>query len=306
MAQGNGKIVTMTKGSYIIEAQDGSRLFCKARGTLRYSKVQPLVGDLVTVETHENGLASMESIQPRKNAFIRPPMANLDRLFLVISATNPQIDYLWIDQMLAITAYAKVDAQIIITKNDLDASSAEQIKTDYQKVGYHVWTLGYDDVDMQTFRNYLLQDCRGMTLAFTGCSGVGKSTLMNRLFPQLQLEIGQTSIRTERGRHTTKHVELYGLNALLESETHGGYLADTPGFSFLDFDNFDFFPLEELPYTFLEFADAIGTCKYTKCSHTKEDGCAIREKMQSGEILSTRHQSYCHLYDILKQKKKWK
>ncbi len=306
MAQSNGKIVTMTKGSYTIETQDGARLFCKARGALRHSKLQPLVGDLVAVETHENGLASIEAIQARKNAFIRPPMANLDRLFLVVSATNPQVDYLWIDQMLAISAYSKVEVQIIVTKHDLDASAAEQIKTDYQKVGYPVWTLGYDDMAMETFRNYLKNDCRGLTLAFTGCSGVGKSTLMNRLFPQLRLEIGETSVRTERGRHTTKHVELYGLNTLLQTETHGGYLADTPGFSFLDFDNFDFFPLEELPYTFYEFSDAIGICKYTKCSHTKEDGCAILEKMYNGEILQSRHQNYCHLYEILKQKKKWK
>jgi ribosome biogenesis GTPase len=306
MTQTKGKIVTMTKGAYVIESADGARFSCKARGALRYAKIMPLVGDEVTVTLHENGLASLDSIAKRKNAFIRPPMANLDCLFLVVSAVNPQIDYLWIDQMLSIATFSNVEVQMIITKTDLDADSSSKIASDYQKVGYRVWILDEQESEINRLREYLKENCRGKTLAFSGCSGVGKSTLMNRLFPQLHLEIGETSAKIERGKHTTKHVEMYPLNRLFDVEAHGGYLADTPGFSFLDFDNFDFFSLEDLPQTFCEFEDSIGTCRYTKCSHTKEEGCAIRERVASGDILQSRHQSYCHLYEILKNKKKWK
>ena len=159
-----------------------------------------------------------------------------------------------------------------------------------------------DGEGVDELRDFIYSELIDKTTAFSGASGVGKSTLMNMLFPTLSLETGNISRKIERGKHTTRSVELYSL----ENDGKTVYIADTPGFSMLDFKNFDFFSKDDLPYTFREFVPLIGQCKYTKCSHTKEDGCEILARVKRGEIEKTRHQSYAALYEILKKKPTWK
>ena len=152
-------------------------------------------------------------------------------------------------------------------------------------------------VSAEELSDYIRNNLNGKTAAFSGASGVGKSTLLNKLFPELSQETGDISLRAERGKNTTRKVELF--------KEYGGYIADTPGFTMIDFENFDFFDKDDLPYNFPEFKDFLGKCRYTKCSHTKEDGCAIIQAVKDGIIPESRHKSFVSIYEVLKNKNMW-
>ena len=203
------------------------------------------------------------------------------------------------DKLTAILEHNDIKPVIVIGKCELDGESAERLRSTYEKAGYDVFVLSCATGEgIEEIKAYIESSLDGKIAAFAGASGVGKSTLMNRLFPSLDLGTGDVSRKTARGKHTTRAVNLFPIS-------ENSYLADTPGFSMLDFDRFDFFDLENLPLCFPEINDRIGECKYTKCTHVKEEGCAIVEAVKRGEMEKTRHDSYVLLYDILKNKHKW-
>jgi len=239
---------------------------------------------------------------------IRPPLANLDVIFVVIPCKKPMPSFEIIDKMISIAEHNKIDPVIIVTKSDLDEGFAKDMERIYKNSGFDVIVTSSESGDgVEGVREYLKKRTASTSpiCAFAGASGAGKSTLLNAIFPTLCLETGDLSQKIERGKNTTRHTELFSLKELLGGECNG-YLADTPGFSLLDFERFDFFTLEDLFDTFREFKGSVGKCKYTKCSHTKEDGCDVLARVKSGEIEKTRHQSYIALYEILKKKPSWK
>ena len=300
----------------------GAQYLCRARGHFRHEGISPTVGDTVTILIGEEANTAAETdavrergarkksadrdvdgvideILPRRNLLIRPPMANLDVMFAIIPTLRPAPDLGSVDKMLSIAEHADIEAAVIITKYELDPVAADRIADIYRRAGYRVFPLSSSTGEgVQALEDYIASLGDGALTAFAGASGAGKSTLLNRLYPSLSLTTGDLSHKISRGRQTTRHVELYPTGK-------GAYIADTPGFSLLDFERFDFFSVEALPFTFREFEPYHATCKYTKCTHTREDGCAIIAAVEEGTIPRERHDSYRALYDILKNKHPW-
>ncbi len=292
-----GRIIKSVGGLYTVKTDSGE-VQCRARGAFRHSNISPLVGDIVTVALDDNKNMVIGEISERKNSLIRPPLANLDYVFVTFAAESPAPMLDMTDKLISILEYNNVEPVIIIGKSELNYEYADELRSIYLRAGFPTFTIScYDDVGLSDVKEFIKENLKGKIAAFAGASGVGKSTLLNTLFPSLALATNTVSRKTERGRHTTREVSLY--------EIDGAYIADTPGFSMLDFERFDFFELDDLKYTFREFGDYIGECRYTKCSHTKEDGCAILSAVRDGKIAKSRHENYCMLYDILKNKHKW-
>ena len=335
----SGRIVRVSGRSYDIFLSNGETITCSARGHFRYEGVTPLAGDEVHIEESsisrkcskgndsqkktpscgeppddnrpsERADLAISDILPRRNSLIRPPVANLDLLFVTIAAACPAPSLLLCDKMITVAEYNHIEPVIVITKSDLDAESASRIAAVYHACGFTVFAVssrtgeGIADV-----RRYIESHGRGRICAAAGVSGAGKSTLMNTLFPSLSLEVGELSARIERGKNTTRRTELFRLSLLLGesgvSYAEEGFFADTPGFSLIDFTRFDFYSKEDLPFTFREFGPYLGKCRYTKCNHLKEEGCAILAAVRAGEIPKERHESYLALYDDLKDKHRW-
>ena len=296
---------------------DGKTVYARGRGVL-HRKGALLVGDLVEISydstsfSEENGTVTpdesgtgiaIDRVCDRRCALIRPPMANLEILFVTFAAASPTPLTDTIDKLISIAEYNRIEPVIVITKCDLDKDVAESMRAIYEKAGFSVFCTGLDPALDQTplLKQYIDETLPQKVAAFSGASGVGKSTLLNQLFPDLGLETGEISRRIERGKNTTRYVELYPLSEVPDC----GFLADTPGFTMLDFERFDFFEKEDLPLTFREFLPHIGTCRFTKCSHTKEQGCSIVEAVKRGDIARSRHESFLSLYEVLKKKTKW-
>ncbi len=295
----------------------GRRVFARAKGNFRHTGVVPLPGDRVRLcfdetavrqeeavqakRTGDGGGAVIAEILTRKNALIRPPMANLDLLLITIAAAEPAPVPETVDKLIAIAEHNSIEPVLVIGKSDLAPETAETLKKTYELAGFSVFLLSAKNgTGVETLRAWLQQAMIGKTAAFAGASGVGKSTLLNALFPALSLQTGAISQRISRGKHTTRRVELYPVDGV-----ENAYVADTPGFSMLDFVRFDFFKKEDLPYTMREFAPYLLQCRYTKCTHTKEQGCAVLEAVARGEIAKGRHESYCAMFDALKNKHDW-
>ncbi|MBQ4121208.1 MAG: ribosome small subunit-dependent GTPase A [Clostridia bacterium] len=303
MEKTNGRIIKGLGGLYEIKTDSG-KLECRAKGVFRHEKTAPTVGDLVTVGYDELQNPVIAEIHERKNILIRPPLANMDTLFCVIPTKDPEPDLFTLDKLIAIAESLSIEPVIVITKIDLDREKADELASIY-KGSFRVFqTTLADKESVSSLRAFLESDAASGISAFAGASGAGKSTLMNLLFPTLSISTNTVSRKTARGRHTTRHVELFPLSELLSCQA-SGYIADTPGFSMLDFERFDFFDKDELPLNFREFADKIGKCRYTRCTHLCEEGCAIYDAVKSGEIPTSRHNSYVALYNILKNKKPW-
>lgn len=292
---------------------DGLTISARGRGNLR-KKGALLVGDNVRVSYTEAAFstapdgkpipaedgsgAMVEEIFPRSSALIRPPMANLGVLFVTLAATEPEPDLATTDKLISIAEYNRIQPVIVITKTDKNAARAAEIGEIYRLAGYRVFPVdSISGEGTNAVRMWINERLGARIAAFSGASGVGKSTLLNRIFPDLRLQTGDLSARIGRGKNTTRAVELY--------RAGDGFLADTPGFTMLDFERFDFFPLEELAGTFREFAPCIGRCRYRKCTHTKEEGCAVLAAVRDKKIAPSRHRSYTELYGVLKGKKKW-
>ena len=313
-----GIIIKGVGGLYSIRLLDdallpmGSVVQCRARGSFRHEHLTPLPGDRVTLLCSEGGDNAKENnaeralvideIGERRNALIRPPLANLDYLFVTMASAAPTPILTTVDKLICIAEYNRIEPIIVITKSELNPAYAKELYDLYTTAGFTCFSVSAEaDEGIEPLKAFIDQNLDGRIAAFAGASGIGKSTLMNRLFPHLQLSTSAISRKIERGRHTTRQVDLFPL-----SDTAGcGYVADTPGFSMLDFERFDFFDKEDLPETMREFLPLIGNCRYTKCSHTKEEGCAILQAVREGAVPQSRHASYVELYDTLKQKKKW-
>ncbi len=295
----------------------GRHIFCRAKGNFRHEGVTPLVGDEVLVSfddaalpRDENGSvvppadgggAVIEEILPRRNALIRPPMANLDILFITFAAAQPAPALETVDKLISIAEYNRIEPVVVIGKRDIAPDEAERLRNIYAVAGFSAFALSAGTGEgVAELRDYLQAHMAGKTAAFAGASGVGKSTLLNALFPSLSLQTGEISRRIERGRHTTRRVELYPLGDL-----PGAFIADTPGFSMLDFVRFDFFTRDDAAGTMREFEPYIGECRYKKCTHTREEGCAILAAVREGRIAESRHKSFVAMYDALKNKHEW-
>ena len=312
----NGKIVGLSGGLYKILLtgdHSGGALYCRAKGAFRHNGLSPIVGDDVLIRCERSideltdggksdGGVVIEEIVNRKSALIRPPLANLDYMFITMAAASPMPILPTVDKLVAIAEHNSIEPCIVVGKCELNEERADEIVEIYKKSGFSAFKVscaeGIGIIELRTFMEEILP---GKTAAFAGASGVGKSTLMNKLFPTLSLETGSISKKIERGKHTTRSVDIY--EAPLGDSTV--YIADTPGFSMLDFEHFNFFDKDDLPYTFREFVPHIGSCKYTKCSHTKEEGCAILAAVKRGEIPLSRHESFLEIHNVLKNKKEW-
>ena len=296
-----GRIIEGVGGLYTVRCEEGGEVKlipCRAKGVFRHERITPLVGDNVSIDVSAGeGNAVIDEILERKNSLIRPPMANLDCVFVSMAAATPAPMLDMTDKLISILEHNDIESVIVVEKCELDRERAAEIKAIYESAGYPVFVISCETGEgIEEIKGFI--SSRKGILALAGASGVGKSTLLNKLFPTLGLFTGSVSQKTERGRHTTRAVTLLELGEEL-------YFADTPGFSMLDFERFDFFDLEDLPLSFREINERIGQCRYTKCTHRKEDGCAVVEAVKRGEIAKSRHESYVALYEILKTKHKW-
>ena len=234
-------------------------------------------------------------------------MANLETLFVTFAPKNPEPSTLYLDKLLSIAVFNHIKPVVIITKADISEELAEFYANIYRKAGFPVFISSSENgKGVEELKEYILS-LKGIC-AFAGASGVGKSTLMNALFPSLTLDTGVLSEKISRGKHTTRSVTLYSMTDLMEGASSEAYIADTPGFSMLDFIEFDFYSLEDLPHCFPEFEPYISGCRYTDCSHTKESAsdCAIAAAIENGEIAKQRHESYLSIYADLFGKRPWK
>ncbi len=287
-----GMIIKGIGGFYYVEVS-GTLYECKARGVFRKNAVTPLVGDHVKIVTEENRSALIAEILPRKNFLIRPPVANLDQLVLVVSSCSPRPNTLVIDKMIAAAEDKGISPVLVVSKVDLEEAS--WLREIYAPAGFPViFVSSATGEGVEQVRELL----RGKVTAFTGNSGVGKSTLLNLIDSRFQLETGEISQKLGRGRHTTRQVELLPLEG-------GGYAADTPGFSAIQMERYDVVSKEQLPYCFREFLPYLGQCRFPSCSHTCEKGCAVLAAVEEGKISRSRHENYIALYEEVKDRKEW-
>lgn len=286
-----GRIIRSISGFYDVRVGEKT-ISCRARGILRKEGCSPLTGDIVQI-TVERGKGMVEKVLPRKNSFVRPAVANIDALVVFAANVNPVTEPFLIDRVAAIAGDQEVPVYLCVNKCDLDP--AVDLVGIYTKAGFPViCTSAKTGEGVDELRKLI----RGKLTAFTGNSGVGKSSILNALCPELALPTGEVSEKLGRGRHTTRHVELYDLG----EET---YVADTPGFSSFDTDQMDVILKENLQYAFPDFGPYIGECQFRDCSHRKEPGCAVTKALAEGLIGESRYDSYLKLYEKASQIKLW-
>ena len=285
-----GRIIKQTGGFYYVDC--GEQIIeCRARGVFRKDGVTPLVGDIADVDLTAGGKGFVTALHERKNSMVRPAVANIDLLLMIISIVDPAPNLQIIDKMLAIAEHKNIDAAIIVTK--ADRADTSEICELYRSAGYTVVSLN-SLADSPKEVEKLID---GKLCVLTGNTGAGKSTLLNAIDPALSIKTGETSQKLGRGRHTTRTTELYPLC--------GGLIADTPGFSAIETMQMELIKKDELELCYREFEPYLGQCRFTGCSHTKEKGCAVLQALEAGEIAASRHRSYCDMYEEAKQIKDW-
>ena len=287
-----GTIMKALSGFYYVSAEN-EYVECRARGKFRKDGVSPLVGDLVEYEETESGKGFITTILPRKNCFLRPAVANVDFLVILAANVNPITDPLLVDRVAVIAEHVGCGVIICINKCDMDPGDALYAAF-YNCTGYPVLrtsALTGEGTDE------LIRLIRGKTVAFTGNSGVGKSSLLNRLKPALGLAVGEVSDRLGRGRHTTRHIELFDVGGTL--------IADTPGFSSFDTEQMDVILKENLQYAFPDFGPYLGGCQFRDCTHRSEPGCKVRQALDAGKLEKSRYESYLRLYEKAEQINEW-
>ena len=287
-----GTIVKGIGGFYYVDTGE-EIVECKARGHFRNKNMSPCVGDKVDITITGEGEGSLDTIHQRSNVFIRPPVANIDAMIIVASVQNPAPDLAFIDKMLIIAQNSNVDVKICFNKFDLDNGSVNELVQMYRNAGYTAFTTStVEDIGIDLIRKSL----SGRITAFSGFSGVGKSSLLNAVLKQQVMQTGDVSERLKRGKHTTRHVELISYN--------NGYIVDTPGFSMLDFPKE--ITKDELKDYFPEFSNYESQCRFRGCNHMGNTKvCAVCDAVQKGEISETRFNNYKSFYDILSQRKEW-
>ena len=286
-----GRIIRSISGFYEVQTSKGT-VTCRARGNLRHERECPVTGDLVEI-TVEKGKGMVEKILPRRNCFVRPAVANVDALVVFAANANPVTEPFLIDRVAAIAGNQEVPVYLCVNKCDLDP--AQDLVRIYSHAGFPVIRASAETGEgVENLRSMI----RGKLVAFTGNSGVGKSSMLNRLCPELGLATGEVSEKLGRGRHTTRHVELYSLG-------EDTFVADTPGFSSFDTDQMELILKENLQYAFPDFGPFLGRCQFHDCTHRKEPGCAVTAALAVGELEPTRYESYLRLYERMSQIKQW-
>lgn len=287
-----GRIQKALSGFYYVDT-GGGLLTCRARGKFRKEGVSPLVGDLVEVRELGNGEGVVDRILPRRNFFTRPAVANIDQLVVIASAAVPRTDPFLIDRVAAIAALKGCETVVLLNKCDLDP--ADELYEIYHKAGFRTLRVSAETGEgLEEVKEVI----KGRLSAFTGNSGVGKSSILNALDPDFRLKVGEISDALGRGRHTTRHVELYRLG-------FGAEVMDSPGFSSFETEELNLELKRRLPETFREFEPYLDDCRFVGCSHTKEKGCAVLDALKQGKIQRSRHESYLRLYEELKPLKDW-
>ena len=291
MKKAEGRIIKSLSGFYDVQTKS-EVVTCRGRGSLRRSGDSPLTGDMVEISL-ENGKGMVEKILPRKNRFVRPAVANVDALVVFAANVNPVTEPFLIDRVAAIAGDQEVPVYICINKCDLDP--AVDLQRIYTNAGFPVILASAETGEgVEQLRSLIA----GKLTAFTGNTGVGKSSMLNALCPELSLATGEVSQKLGRGRHTTRHVELFYLG-------EDTYVADTPGFSSFDTEQMDVLLKENLQYAFPDFADCLGQCQFHDCSHRAEPGCMVRQRVEQGTIERSRYDSYLRLYEKSSQIKLW-
>lgn len=287
-----GIVVKSLSSFYYVEAN--SNIYeCKARGNLRKSEFSPLVGDNVDLEILNDKNGIITNVLQRKNALKRPNVSNVDKLFIISSFSNPTPNTYLIDKVAAIATFNNIEPIIVFNKSDMgDFDKFEKI---YSNSGFKTYTVS---ASTGIGLNELFIELKDNISVFTGNSGVGKSSILNRLFKNSNIATGEVSEKLGRGRHTTRHIEAYKLD-------FGGYVIDTPGFSSIEYDNADLSFKEHLAESFHDFNDYIFDCKFTNCTHTTEKGCSVINAVNNGKIEETRHLSYIKIFEEMKNLKSW-
>lgn len=287
-----GIIIKALSGFYYVQTKDGL-LFCKARGRFRLDGTSPLVGDRVLCSPEKDGSGRIDRVLQRKNCFVRPAVSNVDALVFVAANANPVTDPFLIDRVSVIAAEA--DCELIVCVNKTDLDSGDQLRTIFKQAGFPVIATSAETGEgIEELRRIL----RGKVCAFTGNSGVGKSSILNRLLPDKRLPTAEVSEKLGRGKHTTRHVELFQLD-------EDSYAADTPGFASFEIEMMKPVPKERLQFDFREFAPFLGKCRFQDCSHRREPGCSVREAVDAGIVGESRYRSYLRLYEQSAQIKDW-
>ena len=288
-----GTIVKALSGFYYVDVGAERELVtCRGRGKLRHQKIKPLVGDHVDITVSADGTGMVDEVLPRVNQFQRPMVANMEQLVILASEAIPVTDPFLIDRMISLAEYKGCEPIICFNKWDLEP--ADQLVELYRSAGFQTFAISARTGEGLA---QLLEVLHGKISAFTGNSGVGKSSVLNALCPQFHLEVGQVSEKLGRGRHTTRHVELFRVG--------GGLVADTPGFSAFDVEQMELIPKEKLADTFREFRPYLEQCRFVGCAHLKERGCAVRQAVEDGVISPSRYQSYARLYEQVKSRPQW-
>ncbi len=283
-----GIITKAVGGIYYADTLDkgvfGETVKCAARGIFRAKKISPSAGDYVTIRISENAEPVITEIAERKNYLSRPPLANLDRIFFINSTVEPKVNRLILDKLIAIADSKGIEPIIVFTKIDLE--KAGELPKIYSSIGISVCAV--DNITGEGADEVRKLIGAGIS-AFIGNSGVGKSSLLNVLFPELSLKTGEISQKLGRGRHTTRQVELFKIG--------DGYIADTPGFSTVDIGCYCDIPKDELDKAFREFSGIAQNCRFSNCRHIKESGCAVKEAVEKGEISQERYESYLKILE---------
>ncbi|HEY5585871.1 MAG TPA: ribosome small subunit-dependent GTPase A [Ruminiclostridium sp.] len=291
-----GLILKGIGGFYYVKDENNNVVYeCKPRGIFRKDSITPLPGDKVgfSILDDKEKLGSIDQILPRSSELVRPAIANIDQLIIVVAAKAPSTDFMLLDKLLITAEVKKIRAIIYINKIDLEDNVANSIRDIYSVAGYNcieissVKNIGYD---------LLKEELKNHISVFAGQSGVGKSTILNHIMDSWVMETGSLSLKIERGKHTTRHAEI------LEFK-YGGYIADTPGFSSFELADVKY---DELENYYPEFRKYLNTCRFTSCSHILEPECPIREAVDRGEIDGNRFQRYIQLYQMLKDLPQYK
>ncbi|MEH7388504.1 ribosome small subunit-dependent GTPase A [Bacillus sp. JJ1521] len=288
-----GKIIKALSGFYYVKDENGELIQCRGRGVFRKNKVTPLVGDYVVFQAENDTDGYILEVLERKNELVRPPIANVDQAILVFSAIKPDFSPLLLDRFLVLVESNDIEPIICISKTDLISKDAvqeiENFARSYREIGYRVLLTSTKE---REGLDQLLPLLDNQISVFAGQSGVGKSSLLNTLRPDLDLETNEISMSLGRGKHTTRHVELI--------EVAGGLVADTPGFSSLEFLTIE---AEELSYCFPEIYKVGANCKFRGCTHISEPKCAVRQGVEDGRIEQFRYDHYVSFYEEIKERK---
>lgn len=290
-----GKIIKGIAGFYYVHVVESAVYECKAKGVFRKEKIKPLVGDNVEIEVldEETKTGNIVKILPRKNELIRPAVANIDQALVVFAVVKPNPHFNLLDRFLVMMESKQIPVVLCFNKEDIAKEpQIEELKAVYENCGYPLIFVSAREIrNIEQVRTAL----KGKTTAIAGPSGVGKSSIINLLQPQANMETGEISDKIERGKHTTRHSELFSID-------EDSYIMDTPGFSSLYVNDFE---KEELKYYFPEFADYEGKCRFQGCVHVHEPDCAVKEAVEKGKIHKVRYRDYLEIYEEMKNKRRY-